>query len=80
MEHVLGLIVFVVFIACVIALAAGVTWLVVADQPPSEEAEARRGVAAQLDGSERQDVLERRVLEAVRLGDRLVGDLARRRR
>ena len=33
MENVLGLILFAVFIACVIAFAAGVTWLVVRISP-----------------------------------------------
>ena len=40
-ENVLGLILFVVFIACVIALAAGLTWVVVrlspAKKPDSAE-------------------------------------------
>src|SRR5687768_2113983 len=46
---------------------------------PLEGAEAARGAAAEagsrLDGRRREDFLERRVLEAVRLGDCFVGEL-----
>jgi hypothetical protein len=38
---VLGLIGLVVFIVCVIALAAGITWLVVKISPKKEKAEPR---------------------------------------
>jgi hypothetical protein len=41
MATVLGLIGLVVFIVCVIALAAGITWLVVKISPKKEKAEAR---------------------------------------
>jgi hypothetical protein len=34
MENVIGLVLFVVYIICVIAVAAGVTWLVVRLTPP----------------------------------------------
>lgn len=37
MANVLGLIGIAVFIACVIALAAGVTWLVVRFSPPPKD-------------------------------------------
>ena len=77
MDTVLGLIGIIVFAACVIALAAAVTWVVVkvspAEKPDKPEAGVRR---RRLDRRQRQDVLERRVVEAVRLGDGLVGDLA----
>jgi hypothetical protein len=41
MATVLGLIGLVVFIICVIALAAGITWLVVKISPKREDAEPR---------------------------------------
>ena len=41
MATVLGLIGLVVFIVCVIALAAGITWLVVKISPKKEKAELR---------------------------------------
>ena len=41
MATVLGLIGLVVFIVCVIALAAGTTWLVVKISPKKEKAEPR---------------------------------------
>ena len=56
-----------VYIVGVIAMAAGVTWLVVRISP-TRDPEADEDDLA-------QDTLERRVLEVVRLGDRAVGDL-----
>ena len=56
-----------------IALAAGLTWLVVRLTPTKKPDPASPSA---LDSGEREDVIERRVLEAVRLGDRLVGELA----
>jgi hypothetical protein len=44
---VLGLIGLAIFIVCVIALAAGVTWTVVRLTPSPEEREAKRAAAAQ---------------------------------
>jgi hypothetical protein len=41
MATVLGLIGLVAFIICVIALAAGITWLVVKISPKREDAESR---------------------------------------
>jgi hypothetical protein len=41
MATVLGLIGLVVFIVCVIALAAGITWLVVKISPKKEKSEPR---------------------------------------
>jgi hypothetical protein len=41
MEDVLGLILFAVFIVCVVALAAGVTWTVVRLSPLPKSAEAK---------------------------------------
>jgi hypothetical protein len=37
MENVLGLLAFVLFIACVVGAAAGVTWLVVRLSPPKHD-------------------------------------------
>ena len=55
----------------------GVTWLVVKLSPAKKPKPQRRPADARdLDRRQRQDVLERRVVEAVRLGDRLVRDLA----
>jgi hypothetical protein len=45
-ETVLGLIGMVIFIVCVIALAAGVTWLVVKISPNPEEKKRRAADAA----------------------------------
>ena len=73
MDDVLGLLGLVLFIVCVIALAAAVTWLVVKISPPRSPKKPSR--PSLLDRRERQDVLERRVLEAVRLGDGFVRDL-----
>ena len=84
METVLGLIGLVVYIVVVVGLAAGVTWVVVKLSPSKSQKqleaaqpkrrEPRRGASAA------QDVVERRVVEVVRLGDRLVRDPARRAR
>jgi hypothetical protein len=41
MEDVLGLFLMGVFIVCVIALAAGITWLVVKISPPKRPASTR---------------------------------------
>ena len=73
MSNVLGLLAFVGYVAAIVGLAAGVTWIVVRWTPAEEEA-GQPG--AQLDRRERQHVGERRVVEAMRLGDRLVRDLA----
>ena len=39
MANVLGLLAFVVFIACIIGLAAGLTWVVVRLSPPAKAPE-----------------------------------------
>ena len=79
MDDVLGLLGIVLFCACVIALAAAVTWLVVKLSPAKKAkpaGAARSRQPSSLDRRERQDVVERRVVEVVRLGDGLVRDLA----
>ncbi len=42
MKDALGLVVFVVFIAAIIALAAGLTWLVVRFSPPPKPPDAEQ--------------------------------------
>ena len=42
MSNVLGLLGFVAYVASIIGVAAGVTWIVVKLDPAAEEAEARR--------------------------------------
>ena len=66
MDTVLGLLGLIVFGVCVVVFAAAVHVARREDQPERQE---------DLDRRQRQDVLERVVLEAVGLGDCLVRDL-----